>query len=81
MAASKNCTSSIPMTLVAVVGAYDLVPEAIVDGGLEDLDRPPGDDRALHATDELLALPAEHAPDDDLQTTRVAAGGHGGANA
>ena len=58
-----------------------LAAEAIVDGGLEDLDRATRDDRALHATDELLALPAEHAPDDDLEPTLLVDRGHAGANA
>ena len=66
---------------IAIVRSNELAAETVVDRRLEHLDGPAGDDRALHAADELFALPAEHAPDDDLQATSVVAGGRAGANA
>lgn len=65
---------------VAVVRAHELGAEAVVDRRLEDLDRATRDHRALHATDELLALSAEHAPNDDLEATLMMTRGHAGAN-
>src|SRR5260221_12060173 len=67
---------------IAVVRTDELGTEAIVDRGLEGLDGAARDDGALHASDELLALSAEHAPHDDLEPTLlVVARGHAGANA
>jgi hypothetical protein len=43
-----------------------VVAVAIVDGRLENLHLLPGNLRAAHATDQLLALAAEHAAGDDL---------------
>src|SRR5207245_6741932 len=52
---------------VAVVRAHELHAVPIVDRRLEHLHGSAGDDRALDAANELLALSAEHRADDDLQ--------------
>ena len=41
----------------------------VIEMRLEDLDALPGDHRATHPPDELLALPAEHHAGDDLHPT------------
>src|SRR5262249_21744998 len=53
----------------ACAGVADDVPDvvAIVDAGLHDQHALPGDLRAPQATDQLLALAAEHRTADDLE--------------
>jgi hypothetical protein len=46
-----------------------------VHGGLENLHPLPGNLRAAQAADQLFALAAEHAADDDFNPTRI-----GGSN-
>ena len=41
-----------------------------IDGGLEDLHALPRDLRAAQAADQLFALAAEHAADDDFNPAR-----------
>src|SRR5256885_1201149 len=53
--------------LIAVVRPDELHAKTVVDRRLEHLDAAAGDDRALHPADQLLALPAEHRSDDDLE--------------